>query len=937
MQKRSIQILSVLLLLGLLLWGGFSTIAYLGAPVHGSVLVDDATKEILKKMECADHLFTCGLVGFFSSLTHTVERAEPFLSYAVLSAVLFLALFGWSFFKTSQWMMLRIRVRPIGILLAFLLSAWLLFTTLSLSESGGISMRQIADPSPLVYTDASASVLEQLKVNFRGLQERGCLREIGSYESGAKAYHMSVACMQQSFVTRVLPVFVFAFFFLFELLVLGRMILKRLRLPPLPLLHEIAVSAGVGGCAWVALIWTLAVARIAVAPAAWALVIAIPLIGFRHALYWLRTLVAPGEEREIRWFSIEILLLWLLLTYLALNFLTVIRPFPIGWDDLGSYLNRPRLMVSYGAFIHSMAPFQWEYLTSLGYLLFGYGSTFGATASMMVNWTAGVLAILAVASFTQAFLGKNHGLLAALLFYSLPLIGHFSFADMKVDNAVFTMGALAMFVTFLAFFPVAGTDNEGTISRRDQLKWLALAGALAGFAFGMKPTTIMVLMAILTVFSGVSLHWSAFFGAVFWAVAVFAKQGALDVTAVMQRMIGSVPLSPSQVFLCAAALGSVFIGTACLLRLSRVRPTLLSLAVFIAGFGVAILPWVYHNNVLHGRLLPVRIELGAPNNISPDFDIDGTSGGGGGRPIGVLPQELRVDKSQPACKATGGKEELDRYWGYRKDWTHYILLPWRTVNNLDSAGYYVTTSPYLFLFPLLLLLPYVWMRRGRWLLWLFAATTFLILEWMFLANGIPWYGIGMFLGLAVAAEALVAQAPDVFSRAAAGILITIALVTSFGQRIWQYEFQRNLLEYPFGKISAEALQERTISHYDDIADMALKRNRTVKDRPYLYRVGTFIPYFIPRNLEILGISDHQLDFFNCINAERKPELTLKRLQALGFNSIVFDTNTATIEKDLNGSLHQKVNAFLDFVNTRSLGITAAVNDPDGGVAYILLP
>jgi hypothetical protein len=111
----------------------------------------------------------------------------------------------------------------------------------------------------------------------------------------------------------------------------------------------------------------------------------------------------------------------------------------------------------------------------------------------------------------------------------------------------------------------------------------------------------------------------------------------------------------------------------------------------------------------------------------------------------------------------------------------------------------------------------------------------------------------------------------------------------------------------------------------------------MKDRPYVYRIGTFIPYFIPRNLEILGISDHQLDFFNCINAERKPELTLRRLQVLGFNSIVFDTNTATIEKDANGTLHQKVNAFLDFVNTRSLGITAAVNDMDAGVAYILLP
>jgi hypothetical protein len=297
-----------------------------------------------------------------------------------------------------------------------------------------------------------------------------------------------------------------------------------------------------------------------------------------------------------------------------------------------------------------------------------------------------------------------------------------------------------------------------------------------------------------------------------------------------------------------------------------------------------------------------------------------------------------VDKSQATCRATGASEELDRYWGYRKgSWEHYLTLPWRSVLNLDSAGYYVTTSPVLFLFPLLLFLPFFWMRRGRWVRWLFAGTALMVLEWMFLANGIPWYGIGVFLGLLMGVEILLARSPDLFSRTVAGVLVACGLFTSFGQRIWQFEIQRNLLEYPLGKVSASALQERTISHYDDIAATALQRNRTMKDRPYLYRVGTFIPYFIPRNLEVIGISDHQLDFFNCIFSERKPELTLKRLQALGFNSIIFDTNTATIEKNPNGSLHQKVNAFLEFANTRSLGLIPVVNDPDAGVAYILLP
>ncbi|MDD4762109.1 MAG: hypothetical protein PHZ25_03760, partial [Candidatus Pacebacteria bacterium] len=351
----------------------------------------------------------------------------------------------------------------------------------------------------------------------------------------------------------------------------------------------------------------------------------------------------------------------------------------------------------------------------------------------------------------------------------------------------------------------------------------------------------------------------------------------------------------------------------------------------------SLVPWVYHNNFLRGRIIPTALELGVPNSDSPEFNIDGTASGSIVGRYRELPNELRVDRSSPDCTATGSSEELGRYWGYRTGLSHYLLLPWRSVLNLDSAGYYVTTSPVLFLFPLLLLLPLFWMHRGKWLRWLWAATLFLVVEWVFLANGVPWYGIGMFLGLVICAEALVVHAPDIFSRSAVSILIVIALFCSFGQRLWQYEIQRNMLEYPLGKISAAALQERTVSHYDDIANTALSRAKTTPERPYLYRIGTFIPYFIPRNFQVIGVSDHQLDFFNCLYAERDAAKTLKRLQWLGFNSIIFDTNTATIEKDQNGSLHRKVNAFLEFANTRALGIVPQVNDRDAGVAYILLP
>jgi hypothetical protein len=117
----------------------------------------------------------------------------------------------------------------------------------------------------------------------------------------------------------------------------------------------------------------------------------------------------------------------------------------------------------------------------------------------------------------------------------------------------------------------------------------------------------------------------------------------------------------------------------------------------------------------------------------------------------------------------------------------------------------------------------------------------------------------------------------------------------------------------------------------------IERAATMPERPFLYQVGTFAPYFLAAEPQHLGIADNQLGFFNCLYQERDARLTLRRLQALGFNSIIFDTGTQSIEQDVHGSLHEKVAAFVEFANDPGLGLRAVVNDRQSGIAYLLLP
>ena len=922
---------------------------YLGVPYHDQVLLSQTAVGTLDTL-CNPGAFICrGVYAFVPFLQNSFLRAAPFLGYAIISAILFAVVVGLHAVRTGA-LAFGLRLRPWHILLIFTGSVWLFLTTFAAVSSDGVSPRRLIEPTAAIYKGTSEEGLQVLIENFNTLKDNGCLTYTGKLPNGANAYEMKSLCVQKSFFARVFPPLFVIFLILVELLIAGRMVLSWLKLKPDGVLLEAVISSGLGTCFFVAVLWTIAVISKHIGLplynmwVGWGLMIAIPIIGWQHLRYWLHSFIESDCEINRQWYDPTILLMWLLVSLLAYNFLTVVRPFPIGWDDLGSYLNRPRLLVSYGEFIFSMATFMWEYISSLGYLLFGFQRYFSATIAMEINWMAGLLATASVFVFTRALFGKGRGVLAALLYYSMPVVGHFSFADMKIDNAVFTLSALSALCVFLYLFKT----EEQQWEKWKGLAWVVAAGVLGGFAFAFKPTAIMALVPLGVAIIGVLLHWSAFIGVLFLVLGLFMWKG-LDFAKTIERIFGEgSSLSPGLVLAVCLIVGFVALGIVAWKYRSRVQRTVLATGLFSISFLASVSPWLVHNNILQymqNGTMPSLVELKAPNDISPFLYIDEASlkeqqsvkAMKRAKVARFLPQELVVDRSNPACIATAGTEELDRYWGFNTGFKHYLTLPWRSVMSLDSVGYYVTLSPALLLFPLLLLLPFFWMRGNRQVRWLFLCTVLMLAEWVFMANGVPWYGLGTMLGLVVLLEVLMAKVPDVPNRAIAGILFSISLIIVFGMRLWQFDGQRNLLEYPMGKSSAAVMIERTVPYYNDIAEIALARKQEYPDRPYMYRIGTFITYFIPRNLEVIGNADHQLDFFSCIYQEGDAALTTQRLKALGFNSIIFDTNTATIEKNSEGSLHQKVNRFVEYVNDPESGLQVLISDTNAGVAFALIP
>ena len=896
--------------------GAFTLLAFIGSPAHGALLLSQSQQSAVTQA-CPDSALLCrGVQSLLPALSHAVDQAAPFLWYVLASlAALAAVIAGRRMLRRAA--VFRFAITPLHLLLCFIPSVWLLFTVLGLDGNA----RLLPEPTVETFPATAPATLQALRQNFDVLNATGCLGPGRMSDQGDRFHKLAFSCMQRSFLTRVLPQFLVLLLVTLELLVLGRFLLLRLRAPPLAPLVEMMFSVGLGACGWIVLLWLLASFSALRPVVLWPLVVAVPLTGFRHVGYWLRQSVRRSWRIDLRRRAVAVLLGWLLVSLLALNFLHVVRPLPIGFDDLTSYLMRPRAIAALGHSIHSTATFQWEYLTSLGFVLFGHDSTFGATAALMVNWLTGPLAVGAILAFGTTFLrtvgvrqqevdgrpsqddsqgrgaGRSKsrvqdgfpsasqpntyasalgtgGLMAACLYYVLPLVSHFSYADMKVDNAVFAMGSLAALTLFLYLFRSSIAESDPPQKGR---RLLLLAGLFTGFTAAMKLSAVMLGAGLLLVLAAVKI-----------------------------------------------------------LDTRRLKPALIAVVVFALGVAVGIGPWLIHNNVRHGNLIP-RLVTEGPRHVRPSISIAGIAPDAALPSTRVLPPELAVDVDHANCTSTGRSEELDRYWGTDISVGRHLTLWWRTLVNLDVGGYYVSLIPALLLAPLILLLPGFWSAGARWARWLGIVTVVVLALWTILANGVPWYGIATLLGLLLALEYLAGTHAPRPVRYVAGAFLVASIAIALAMRLTQFANERVMLDYPLGKLSATAMQEVLVPHYADITDMALSRADSVPDRPYLYRVGTYLPYFIADRFDVLGISDNQLSFFSCLYQEKNGPLTVGRLQALGFNSIIFDTGTPSIERDPNGSLHRKVAAFVEFANDPAAGVRTVINDPRHGFVFLLLP
>lgn len=347
----------------------------------------------------------------------------------------------------------------------------------------------------------------------------------------------------------------------------------------------------------------------------WAISLLPIVLGYRTVLAFLRQLFWTPMVKGITtgWGIIPIMLL---LIGIAINLLTSIKAFPIGFDAVALYMNRSHLIAEYGSLIAGGQADAWPLWTSLGELMFG-----SVSVSILLSHAAMLLCVWAIFRLARMVFNRQASWLVVTLFYLNPAFSFHAAHDAKVD-----LGFLFVLLTILlVLFDVRQqlkSEGENAPLKKlgkntDLITWI-LAGWLSGYAFGIKYTAIMFIIGLMAVLFRWRWEWRGAAGLFLTAL------GGLFLVGIDQFGYMELGDTPATTF----ALIGIGLGLPLLVwGIIRNKTGLSGAFQSIAGFGLAALlsfsPWMIKNSMEHDSLSVNNLLVGHSEIVmlNPDLDL----------------------------------------------------------------------------------------------------------------------------------------------------------------------------------------------------------------------------------------------------------------------------------------------------------------------------
>ena len=381
---------------------------------------------------------------------------------------------------------------------------------------------------------------------------------------------------------------------------------------------------------------------------------------------------------------IDELHLYVLTFVLSINFLSIYRPFPIGWDDLGAYMNYPKLLSWAWELLPIGKMYLWELFTGIGFLVRSQTYAFYLSS---FSW---IIVTIVVYIGIRTLMKNKEGifdipLFAVMILMILPMSVFQLAKDMKLDYALLSISSIALFLMYGALY------GGKHFSHKSSLTLLALIGFLIGIAFSIKVTSLMLLLWVLAMlfYKKLSLAWFAWFFSLF--VSIFTFLGLWDMmNVIIPESSEGFRLITSAVFL---FMGIAFLSFSFSKKkawnISHLHIVSETLCILL-GFFIALTPWVIKHveEVPEGKKLTLgKLISWSTHSFFPDY-----------REIyeeDEVNMRKKLSRSGLWEDGTTSNEDFGRYFWYEEGINNYLKLPWNLTFQVNQGGEFTDIS-YIF-------------------------------------------------------------------------------------------------------------------------------------------------------------------------------------------------------------------------------------------------
>jgi 4-amino-4-deoxy-L-arabinose transferase-like glycosyltransferase len=558
------------------------------------------------------------------------------------------------------------------------------------------------------------------------------------------------------------------------------------------------------------------------------------------------------------WFS------WLLFLSLALALAILTQPMPSGFDSVTYYFNLSKELALTGSFVRGQYSFPIEAVHSSGYLLaqfIGLPSLSEIFASFL-SWWGGLFSVAIIIILGKKIHSYQTGLLAALVYYTMPIIGFYNSVEPKseVTQAAFLSLALLALIKW---------------KQEPKNKWAFLIFLFLAFAFTIKITAVFAAVAFIGVIIFEIIRNKLKDKIIFVNIA---KAGLISFSILI------LPWFSIHLFEQNRSLAD------------NIRTTLSGQVYenFLLG----------KNPTEMERIKFITKQSYGFKNYSSGFSEDYS------RYMGNETGWWGLEKYLP--------EKLAQI-----PMARYLSLPWdlTVLVNRNTINFMIS-SLFLILIPIFITLKIFFKKEHQKLKiplklrTISSLTLIYFLAWLIWGRGIIWYGIGLLICFSIIISVYFLRLKKVYPKNFVSKLLVFLFFFNvlFSITIQTGRFGHPaVLAFTTGKISKSESIEQMVPGYLRIAGVINSDPDIQSGEKFVLLVGSYLHYFIDNYYQNV-LEDQYLDHFGTLylSSEEDDQKTLQLLKKMGVKYIVFDLGTKLIDTTDNKTLVAKQEIFMQF-------------------------